>query len=108
MLYDIDYFIKKFEAIPEQYWCVASLSDMVPYGGSFIQAHCAFGHCGIKTTTTINFSPEAYALKLIFRKHRHDVTAVNDGLDPLYNYNKGSPRERILLALTTFKHLEAS
>jgi hypothetical protein len=37
-MYDVDYFIDKFEKIPEELWCISIRHD----GGG---RSCAYGHC---------------------------------------------------------------
>lgn len=84
--YDIDYFIAKFEAIPEENWCRAHYTD---YAGR----HCAIGHCGGRIG---HETEESKALSSIFGA-RVLVTYVND--------NSGAhPKEAILNALRDIKN----
>lgn len=89
--YSVDYFIAKFEAIPEEEWCVGEfeLGDK----------HCAFGHCGMRTNVT---SDEAEALNIIFtRSIGAFVTSINDSASN--RYPQLTPKQRILAALRDIK-----
>lgn len=103
-IYDVDYFIKKFEAIPEDKWCTGSL------GGN--GKHCALGHCGM--TRTIDATYEATMLAELFvkylRVHKfeydwvfHTVYPINDSK---LKYNLPTPKQRILAALHDIKKLQ--
>lgn len=88
----VEYFIKKFEAIPEEKWCV---EDFNVEGKS-----CAFGHCGCIDSDSL--TEESIELGLLFAKYtKSGVTAINDGLYP--PFNKGHPRSNILAALYEMK-----
>ncbi len=56
--YTIDYFIKKFEAIPEELWCTGQLT----INGK----HCALGHTGIKKMNSDGLNAEGKALLKLF------------------------------------------
>jgi hypothetical protein len=43
-MYDVDYFIKKFEAIPEDKWIMGSFF--------FNSRSCALGHCGMRSDSS--------------------------------------------------------
>lgn len=88
--YDKAYFIAKFEAIPEDKWCVNTFTD----GDGRC---CAQGHCGDRSH--IVAPPECMALKsLLFGEFDGTVvSAVNDGNDP--RYQQPTPKARILAAL---------
>lgn len=90
MTYDVDYFINKFEAIPEDRW---TTRDLVDSQGRC----CALGHCGIRESVHMN--EEADALNSIIRTTFADVTAVNDS----DAYGDDGPKNRILRALRTIK-----
>lgn len=94
-MYDVNYFIEKFEAIPEEYWCIGSFGN----GG----IHCAFGHCGMRSYTDIlSDVAEADALNKI----SNDIVDVNDGYSQKY---KGQyPKERILSLLYDIRDKELS
>ena len=83
-MYDIDYFIKKFEAIPEENWICGI------YGKGY--AHCTVGHCYDGRSYIEN--PQVEPLFSIFGKYPF---AINDGYDK--NYQQPTPKQRILAAL---------
>lgn len=88
-IYNVDYFIKKFEAIPEIEWCTRGFG----VNGN----HCAYGHCGMTDSLEFKKVPEAYALgNLLF-----DVVDINDDRHP--NYQQPTPKQRILAALYDIK-----
>jgi len=92
MNYDVNYFIKKFEAIPEDKWGVG---DYERNGKC-----CAYGHCGMHKSN----SQEGDALEMLFRKTDINVIGVNDGEDGRYKENH--PKQRILAALYDIKKLQ--
>lgn len=109
MKMDTQYFINKFEAIPEKKWIVCSFSN--GYG-----AHCANGHCG--ATTFQRNTEEVQALYDVMinlpitipddkkcnygslvNHERYAVAsaAVNNG--DAAEYQQATPKQRILAAL---------
>lgn len=104
MKYDVDYFIQKFEAIPEDLWCMGTLT--------LGDKHCALGHCGVRNIQTegsealLSIFAEASTIlkeKGVIKWHLH-VAGVNDGgtwATTLFKQN--TPRERILAALNYIK-----
>lgn len=95
MKYDIDYFINKFEAIPEDQW---TTKKFVEDGKC-----CALGHCGRGFGGIDN--GEAQALIDLFNHYGFSVVSVNDGYTRRYietNVNS-TPKERILNCLKEFK-----
>jgi len=97
MNYDVNYFIKKFEAIPDELWFIGDFVD--PVNGS---AKCAFGHCGMTNSIGMNSCNEGAALHRLTKKYM--VADINDGLDP--NYRQPTPKQRILAALYDIKKLQ--
>jgi len=97
MLYDVNYFIKKFEAIPEEKWCRGYLTD--PFDS---EKHCALGHCG---NICDKHSREPAALNSLFRKYELMVTLVND-LNYIKLFKSPTPKGRILAALYYIKSKE--
>jgi len=90
-IYDIPYFLKKFESIP---------SEQIGQGA--LENHCALWHCGVGINDIIQYTPtpEAEALAIILGGDNalHHVYDVNDNFGKRkYPYN--SPKERILAAL---------
>jgi len=108
--FTVDYFIKKFTAIPENSWLVSLLTD---YKGSC----CALGHCGM--TDSEEPTEEAIALAnvlspLNLRNMQPGIVniawfyvyPINDG--HVSQYKQSTAKERILAALYDVKALEAS
>lgn len=106
MIYDVDYFINKFEAIPENKWTTGFFKN----NGKC----CANGHCGIDESTEVQEGEEAHALAMLLMPLRKDywqkflgdpvyeVTAViNDG--GIDEYPQTTPKQRILAALYDIK-----
>ena len=90
--YDIDYFIAKFTAIPEEQWCMRSFTDRQG-------RHCAVGHCGADSSDSWSCNEEAMALTRICRDFLNDSpTAIND-YKPVSGFSTTTPRQRILAAL---------
>lgn len=114
--YDIDYFIAKFEIIPDR---LIIRSKFSASNG----AHCANGWCGI--TTTENVTEEGEALALLTRdlsvtfkedycitrwrgrpvtqgtRYANKMAAVNNGYT--IEYQQPTPKARILAALRDIK-----
>ena len=92
--YDVDYFIKKFEAIPEKKWCTGFM-----FGEN--GTRCALGHCGAKGVFA-ELPPEGRALDHLFRNILGvGVVSVNDNA---YECTVGeTPKERVLLQLYNLK-----
>lgn len=110
--YTVDYFIKKFEAIPEDKWAVQHL---VTSSG----ARCAMGHCG----GHVNESEESASLAKLLSNltgalpdQDISIYAINDGLDTIrlgYHFeNKYTSKkirgakQRILAALYDIKKMQ--
>lgn len=96
MTYDVDYFIEKFEAIPEESWCTEEFEKD--------GACCAFGHCG-----TRDFKSTIEAIELAHLFSNLDdiyVVCVNDGSEPMYS--QPTPKQRILAALHDIKKLQTN
>jgi hypothetical protein len=87
--YTVDYFIKKFEAIPEERWISHAVGD----GRG---RHDAIGHCG-------GFrSPEAKALQELFR--RYGCPSVVDVTDAVTFFeHSDTPKKRVLSYLGFIK-----
>ena len=97
MKYDIDYFINKFEAIPDENWGI----------NNFVLGNkcCAYGHCGVvfNTGETLESKALEEINKLLpnygFLGH---FTRINDGLN--HDYKQETPKTRILAALNDIKN----
>lgn len=95
MNYDVDYFIKKFEAIPEDNWCVG---DYKKYAK---EQYCAYGHCGMHKGE----NKETTALGKIFEFGcQMNIIEINDGGDN--RYKQHHPKQRILAALYDIKKMQ--
>lgn len=97
-MYDVDYFIKKFEAIPDNEWCEGDFVN--PSNPS---QRCALGHCGMNFSIVL--PDEAYALTKLFDDARSDfpsIVTINDGKVFPYKELK-HPKLRILKALYDLK-----
>lgn len=88
-----DFFIQKFEAIPEEKWCVG---DYFNEQGQY----CALGFTMKKSGGSAN---ESFCLSELFGVHGAlSVTHVNDGKD--VRYPQATPKQRILAALGDIKN----
>lgn len=85
MNYNLDYFIKKFEAIPERLWITGV------YGSDYQEEHCAYGHCGVRA---LRDTLEGDALRMLTGGL---TVSVNDGASD--KYPQCTPKERILAYL---------
>jgi len=96
--YNVDYFIKKFEAIAEWRWTEGVFTKMIL---GFIPTHCAYGHCG--HNGSISDNPEVIGLLKLDRQLDTTIrlTSVNDGHD--YRYQQATPKQRVLAALYDLK-----
>lgn len=92
MIYDVDYFISKFEAIPEEKWIVGNYTD--GYGC------CALGHCGIVASET---TKEADSLVTLFILLNTAIPPINDNHDA--RYCQHTAKQRILAALYDIKKM---
>jgi hypothetical protein len=88
-VYDVDYFIRKFEAIPEELWCIGQYTD----GEG---RYCALGWC--RRSGDENGYAEEVALERI---SPFFVPDVNDGHDE--RYQQPTPKQRVLAALRDIK-----
>ncbi len=121
-IYDVDYFIKKFEAIAENDFGVMKLNDDA--NGQ----KCAFGHCGTKKSKTsehgegyswdYQYTEEGLSLINLFatffsitlwKEQTCIITDINDAScfgKPYFEYSKSStPKKRILSVLYDIKKL---
>jgi len=81
-IYDVDYFIQKFEAIPEEKWTAGM------YYNSETEACCVLGHCGDRIEVNGGGSREWCALKVIFNNISANPVRVNDDvLEKVYRKN---------------------
>lgn len=109
---DVDYFINKFEKIPESKW---SGMDWEVDG-----ARCVNGHCGVGRDNYAKGTPESIALNKLFDKiavttigrnnyssfYWWKTVSVNDGNTK--EYQQPTPKQRILAALYDIKNTQQS
>lgn len=90
MKYNLEYFIAKFESIPEYKWLCGEFSD--EYG----ECKCALGHCGVRQETD---TPEGdYLLELT----DFDIAEVNDGVRG-YDTLGSTPKQRVVNYLKSLR-----
>lgn len=101
MNYNVDFFINKFEAIPEDRWCVHTVTD--EYG-----RHCAWGHLESYLGDSFLLSSDYPMIKSftsLFKKYglnkNGDPGNINNGRDK--RYQQPTPKQRILAALYDIK-----
>lgn len=95
-----EYFIKKFEAIPEKNWSVEVFKVTISTVYELYQKKCALGHCNVSLGMPL--TPEAKALSLLFRPDQDKenistipVILVNDDINQ-FNFKGETPKQRIL------------
>lgn len=103
--FTVDYFIKKFEAIPEKMW-ITKIWNNFTTGQS-----CVNGHCGVKMSDVC--TDESLGLKMAFTslsKYTEEnflfsftALQINDGCDD--RYQQPTPKQRILAALYDIKKM---
>lgn len=112
MKYDVNYFIKKFEAIPEDNFISNDWEDA--YRG-----HCAGGHCGLNGNNCDEGTKEAISLAKVLSPLKvtnnkivgfdtgyfwWKIPAINDGSTK--EYQQPTPKQRILAALYDIKKMQ--
>lgn len=116
-MYTVDYFIKKFEAIPEDSWCTGQFVD------HFSGQRCAQGHClmnyknneaiddRLDAWCRLNFKvlhpdvdTEIYHFLELFESANINVADVNNGNH--FCFTQPTPKQRILAALYDIKNLQ--
>jgi|ERR1700690_2341401 len=102
-VYDADYFISKFSAIPENKYFVGE------YAHPNIDSFCALGHCGEhygnkKFNCDSVKTAESSALRSLFAVHSINVALLNDGMED--KYKQPTPKQRILAALYDIKRAQ--
>ena len=95
--YTLDYYIDKFNNIPEDKWGTGVYNDD--------NGHCcAFGHCGAYAGR--EETDEARSLSTIFRELKKDndpdLTHINDGDRGAEKYGE-TPKERVVNYLKSLK-----
>lgn len=95
MNYNCDYFIRKFEAIPDELWLIGNYTDWYNK-----DRHCALGHCGRDLGI---HNEESDTLVWLFKEEI--VSFVNDGREEYKKYGE-TPKQRILAALYDIRDKE--
>ncbi len=98
-MYTVDYFINKFEAIPEEMWCIEARID----GDG---RRCAHGHCYVGDPNA-QTNDEEDSLSQISIEHFGEpgFADINNGYNS--KYNQPTPKQRILAALYDIKANQA-
>lgn len=97
MEYDVDYFIKKFEKIPEDNWIACQMHNG--------DKHCALGHCLANMNEELK--GEAKALHyLMFESIQLTVFQVNDYISQ--QYPQKHPKQRVMAALYDIRDKQLS
>lgn len=95
--YDVDHFIRKFEAIPEEYWAMFSfVIEKRP------ECKCALGHLGCSDIREEEQNAEVDALRKIIPLAA--IVSINDNDNDFYTQT--TPKQRVLQALRDIKDRE--
>lgn len=97
--YMVDYYIKKFKAIPAKHYTTSNFTSPLDP-----KKHCALGHCGVTCFYDAYNTPEAVNLRDLFKIIRASVISVNDGESAAFTQK--SPKARILAALNQIKKIQ--
>jgi hypothetical protein len=91
VVYDVDYYINKFERIPAWRWTThLYTSTLLPF------RHCALGHLGVGVST-VGMTPEVHGICRILPL----VMSIND--NRCERYMQRTPKARVLAALYDVK-----
>lgn len=90
-MYTIEYFIKKFETIPEEEWFVGDYTNPVNS-----KQRCVFGHCGCNKKGMFMPNDETNAL-VNLTDYKEKLTLINDG--KIDKYLQPTPKQRVLACL---------
>lgn len=113
MNYTVDYFIDKFESIPEEELCIDVLLEKNTHN------RCAQGHCGLVKSKDLKsimavskienvpfYLREGWSLRKLFETNGLNVAEVNNGKNP--KYNQTTVKGRVLTALRDIKKTQES
>ena len=89
-MYDVDYFIKKFAAIPDEDWTTRKFVND-------LGQCCALGHCGSRTMPKGLYSVHSRESTSLRDILLNEVVEINDGRHG--QYQQETPKARILAAL---------
>lgn len=109
-MYDVNYFIKKFQAIPEELWVTNVYTSL-----ENDSAHCAMGHCGVNDSQILN--AESNALAELFNLHLgfeepfgpqivNDYPATYPAISFLDRERDNTPKKRIMAALYKIRDMQ--
>lgn len=87
-IYTIDFFINKFEVIPEEMWCVDELQNERGQ-------RCAIGHCEAQSLVDYTES------NTLIRLSKYRIASVNNGIER--DYQQPTPKQRVLAFLYNIK-----
>ena len=115
MQYDVDFFINKFEAIPEEFWIIDRLLDRDDNGP--FNKRCALGHC--EPADILSATREEYAeghkqqdalMRLSVTHFGVPIYVINNAKDTYRQgfvcparFNQATPKQRVLAALYEIK-----
>jgi len=91
MEYNLDYFINKFEKIPEKLWLCGQFSD--EYG----EQRCALGHCGFRVGKEKTLEGDS-----LLNLTNLNIAKVNDGYENYLHYGS-TPKQRVVNYLKSLR-----
>lgn len=86
----LEYFIDKFEKIPEENWHVENYFDY-----DHPEKRCALGHCGM--ISQVATAEGAALIDLTYKNGFSRISSINDGKDTIYT--QPTPKQRVLAYL---------
>ena len=98
MKHTVDYFITKFESIPEELWNTDGnyVNEFSP------ECKCALGHCGLDGTSE---AKSLISLFCLLNGADRSIPDVNDGVMRI-SYKQPTAKQRILAALKDIKEIQ--
>lgn len=102
MKYTVDYFIKKFEAIPDEKWCVANRYNSL--GQKCAHGHCYRGNPNLRNTNKIEEAFEKLATDNYHIVKAYGFGYINNGSDT--RYQQPTPKDRVLAVLNDIKNAQ--
>lgn len=92
--FDLEYFVSKFEAIPDDQWITGEFFDERG-------CKCAYGHCGAVNSSTDTI--ESSKLLDLDLEHSFRIAAVNDNTDNEYSAYGSTPKQRVVNYLKSLR-----